>query len=343
MMKDTIIIRTDASSEIGIGHVMRTLALAQNLREYFNIHYISTKLTVELKKVLKAEKINLQIIYSKEGTKEDLYQTVEISNNLNARWIIVDGYHFNEQYIDFLKKSGFKILLFDDFAKMNFYSADIILNKGVYARKEMYSNRDKESKLLLGPKYNILRKEFLKYNRKDILFKDIPENMLITMGGADPSNVTLRILEILEEIKHKFKVKVLLGPANKHKKVMKERMSLSQLNIKLIENTNEISSIMNWADFAITSGGTTLFEMAYMGLPSIVIQTVDNQRSAEILSKKYNICNYLCNYKELSTEILETAILGMLDKSVRIEMSNNGRELIDSSNIERILHHIITG
>ena len=95
--------------------------------------------------------LNYMLEFLKDYPKEDL-------------WLVVDGYHFNENYHHKLKNIGVRLIVFDDIGHLKFYSADIIINQNIFAKKIKYS-RSSDSKLLLGEKYFLLRNEFLRVKK----------------------------------------------------------------------------------------------------------------------------------------------------------------------------------
>ncbi|SDK04069.1 UDP-2,4-diacetamido-2,4,6-trideoxy-beta-L-altropyranose hydrolase [Sediminibacillus albus] len=341
MKKVKFIIRADASNAIGAGHIMRTLALAQSLKKYSSIQFVCSEITTGLIKLLNKENVCLDVLPSTPGSEEDLNKTIEIAKIKQVDWIILDGYHFNDSYITELKKNGLKVLLFDDFANLDYYCADIILNRGTFVNEEMYTNIETYSQLLIGPQFTTLRKEFLNWQGVKPAIKTTPTNVLISMGGADPNNVTLSIIRMLEKVNdYNREIKVLLGPANNHKDRINASLTKSKLDLHIVEDDEDMPSLLNWADFAITAGGTTLFEMAYMGLPSIVIQIAENQKSAKILAERYQTCLYLGGDTTITQHDFEEALQIINDLNVRKKMAINGQNLIDGRGNERILEKL---
>ncbi|MGG3888379.1 UDP-2,4-diacetamido-2,4,6-trideoxy-beta-L-altropyranose hydrolase [Metabacillus fastidiosus] len=337
-LEKTLVIRADASSLIGTGHIMRTLALAQLFKKSVKVQYVCAEITNELLNLLIKEQIEVKLLNEKLGTKEELLATINYIKLLNTQWIIIDGYEFDESYISGLKDTGLKVLLIDDFGQLNYYAADIVLNRGVYAREDMYLNREPYTELLLGPKFTVLREEFLRWKGVPKKIKKVPRNLLVTMGGADPNNITLKIINMFDRVLlDHYTIKVVLGAANTHANVIKERVKRINIDVELIEIANEMPTLMNWADIAITAGGTTLFEMAFMGLPSAVIQIAENQRSAKVLAEKYNTCIFIGEDRKILDTDIKKVISILQDPKMRYAMSVNGQRLIDGDGNKRII------
>jgi spore coat polysaccharide biosynthesis predicted glycosyltransferase SpsG len=168
-MPSTLLIRADASVSIGTGHIMRMIALGQAWQaQGGEVHFFCAEITPALEQRLASEGFHLSRIHSPLGSQEDLSETIHlISETLqvdrqNAR-VVLDGYHFGSGYQLGIKAAGFKLLVVDDYGHADFYHADWVLNQNISAREELYAKRSPDTKLLLGPKFVMLRKEFLAY------------------------------------------------------------------------------------------------------------------------------------------------------------------------------------
>lgn len=277
------------------------------------------------------------------GSVEDAKATATFLKKKSCSYLILDGYYFNEQYIEFLKSENIKIILFDDYGQLSTYKVDLIINRGVFANQKLYENRQEYTHLLLGPKYMILRDEFMKFRggyQKKI--SDVPTNILISLGGSDFYNITEQLIDSLSQIDliNGRNLMVVIGVNYSYKDKLLDYVRNKDY-IQVIENSSTMSDLMHWADFAITAGGTTLFEMAFMGLPSIVIKTAENQKSSQILAKKYKTCIFLGDAKQLNHEKLKHAIYKIENKNFRQILSKNGRELIDGYGNERIMQKLL--
>jgi len=129
MINEFILIRADASLNIGTGHIMRCLALAQYLQNHqVKPIFICAELPNNLQTRLINENIKFILINAELGSDQDAKITINLANQYQVNWIIIDGYQFNSEYQKQLKEAGFKILFFDDYGHCNYYYADLILN-----------------------------------------------------------------------------------------------------------------------------------------------------------------------------------------------------------------------
>src|SRR5215216_4793334 len=159
-----LLIRADASAQIGTGHIMRCLALAQAWQAQGGAVTFATMKTLPdaLQTRLQNEHIVLHLLDTKPGSADDAAQTAALAASLGAA-VVVDGYHFGGDYQYTLKSAGLKLLFIDDNVHADHYYADFVLNQNIYANEAMYANREPRTILLLGPRYVLLRLEFWRW------------------------------------------------------------------------------------------------------------------------------------------------------------------------------------
>lgn len=338
-MVGNIIVRADASRKIGTGHIMRTLALAETLKEQgMKVFFLCIDIPRNLEIRLKKENMNV-IKYQniKIGSSEDAENTVKLAKSLKVKWIIADGYNFGTIFQKIIKAQGNKLLLFDDYRHSDYYYADLVINGGVHANKISYMNKNENTKVLLGPKYILLREEFLNKNQKRVV--SISANkILVTLGGSDPTNQTAKVLKALKNIEEDFKAKIIIGPGYEAK------VDLQNDNrIEFIKSVNDMASLIMWADIGISAGGITLLEMAFLGLPNLIIKTAKNQCATHLFSDKYQTSIYLGKAEEVTSEVIEREVKELQKNlSLRQKMSENGKKLIDGKGNQRILESLLS-
>ena len=219
LFMSTLLLRPDASLKIGTGHVMRCLALAQGWQaQGGKTLIVMAKSTSNLDARLVTE--GMQVLYLTEvlpGSLDDVRETAIIAQQHNAAWIIIDGYHFDAWYQKYLKEAGYPLLFVDDNGHARHYYADLILNQNIHANASMYGNRDPDTKLLLGPSYAVLRREFWSWRKWKRKIPRKARNILVTMGGSDPDNVTLKVIRALQQIEFDdLQFIIVVGGSNPH-------------------------------------------------------------------------------------------------------------------------------
>ena len=283
-MPSTLLIRADASLSIGTGHIMRMIALGQAWQaQGGEVHFLCAEITPALEQRLASEGFHLLRIDATLGSQEDLSETMHLiaetlhADRQNAR-VVLDGYHFGSDYQLGIKAAGFKLLVVDDYGHADFYHADWVLNQNISAREELYAKRSPDTKLLQGPKFALLRREFLKYRGWQRQIPEIARKVLVTLGGADPDNVTGKVIEALVPLD--IEVKVVVGGSNPHLLELQQAvvsLRTQPAKIELVQNPTDMPGLMAWADLAIAAGGSTAWELAFMGLPFFTIILAENQ------------------------------------------------------------------
>ena len=179
---------------------MRCLSLKQQwVSEGGRSLFVSCMVTPNVKSRLASEDTEIIYLPSILGSNNDAQQTASLAKKFSASWVILDGYAFDSAYQKIIKDAGLNLLLIDDNGSMGHYYADIVLNQNIHANKELYQDKEPYVRLLLGTKYVLLRAEFLNWHG---LKREIPKtarNILVTLGGSDPENVTLKVIKGIQE------------------------------------------------------------------------------------------------------------------------------------------------
>jgi UDP-2,4-diacetamido-2,4,6-trideoxy-beta-L-altropyranose hydrolase len=336
-----LLIRTDASATIGTGHVMRCLALAQAWHDRGGqVTLAATDLTPALAQRLKAERVQVIRLSDVGGSLADAAATAELDNQLHSRWIIVDGYQFDAAYQQALKASGLKLLFLDDYGHADFYTADLILNQNLYANAALYQQRSPDSQLLLGTDYVLLRREFWNWRGWQRTVAGIARKVLVTLGGADPANVTLKVVQALQQLDGLESI-ILVGGSNPHLEQLQAEIGASS-SIQLRQNVTNIPELMVNADMAIAAGGSTSWELAFMGLPTLMLILAENQRLvAEALDQQAVAIN-LGWHQQVSARLMQQTLLGLsADQTLRANMTQRGQALVDGRGAERVITHLL--
>ncbi len=336
----TLFIRADAGSHIGTGHLMRCLALAQAWKGAGGkVVFITACRNEGLLRRIREEEIEVHLLSLSYPDPGDW----EVTKNVLARhpgaWVVLDGYHFNETYQKRIKDAGNRLLVIDDMVHLKHYYADIVLNQNLHAEDLHYSCEPYYTKLLLGTKYVLLRREFLAWRDWKREIPKVARRVLVTLGGSDPGNYTLKVIQALQKLDISgLEAIVVIGASNPHADVLKKALGQSCIPIRLIQSAKNMPELMAWADVAIAAGGTTCWELAFMGVPSLVLILAENQRLiAEGLDQAGAAVN-LGWHKDLSSSEIENALLSLIsDKPKRAEVAQRAQALVDGSGSIRLL------
>lgn len=272
-----IYFRADGNSEIGLGHVIRSLALADILKNEFECHFIIRNPLQTLKEQILDVCKSIIILSETNNDIEEANQVVDICLT-KEDIVVLDGYNFNTQYQKVIKNKGCKLVCVDDIHSYHFV-ADVVINHAGGVDKNKYS-REIYTRIYLGLKFAILRKDFLEEskNRVGIEFN---KNVFICFGGADPNNETLIALKKCEEVGNIDKCYVVLGQAFLHHMQLEYYLKKSSLNVKILNNLSAAQMVkyMKKCSRAITPPSTISYEYLSVGGYLFLKIIADNQRN----------------------------------------------------------------
>jgi UDP-2,4-diacetamido-2,4,6-trideoxy-beta-L-altropyranose hydrolase len=335
-----LIIRTDASLRTGLGHGMRCLALAQGWKDLGGeVCFALAESLPAFDQRLERERFETVNLPVKPGTSEDAFRTAAVAREHAAPWVVVDGYHFNPTYQKAVRESGARLLVFDDYGHAGDYSADIVLNQNISARAKTYTPRASRTRLLLGPQYALLRRDFRIRHLVEKRAPPVGRKILVTLGGVDAHNVTLKVVQALQKNPiESLDGVIVIGGGNPYRESLEAAVRNTPGRLRLVRDPADMSELMAWADLAIGASGTTSWELAFMGVPSLLIATADNQREVgESLDRK-GVAKNLGWHEGLTVPHLAHAIREIAEsRSIRAEMSRRGRDVVDGQGVGRVV------
>jgi len=351
-----IAIRTDASRNIGSGHVMRCLTLADALSELGNeVVFICKEHDSNLidkiidsgyeVKGLPTTSVNcfdFPLAHGEwlGGTQEDdAVKTIAAIKSVDADWMIVDHYAIDECWHKKIRSYVKRIFVIDDLGDRK-YDCDILLDQNLGSTKEKYQELvPKGCELLLGPEYALLRSEFAQWRDKSLeRRKQItePKNILVSFGGIDPHNITTEVINELSKISNlaDSEVNVVLGGQSLHVNVVELAAKKSRLEINVHVDTDRMAELMSQADLAIGASGASAWERCALGLPTISYVIADNQKiiAEELLKKGASII-------AKSTKDLSDAVSKIKESLNSISLASV--RLVDGLGVSRVVDSLL--
>lgn len=339
----TLLIRADASEEIGAGHVMRCLALAQAWQDSGGRAMFAMNACREaMRSRLRSEGIEVAILDCDPGGGKDARATAKLAQENAAKWIAVDGYFFGTEYQKRIKDEGFSLLFVDDNAHTDHYRADLVLNQNLHACEEMYAKREPYTRLLLGSRYALLRREFLHWRDGKSESPEKATRLLVTLGGADPDNVTSKVISAIEELDlPELETKVVVGPLNKNLPALQAQLYRNRQKITLLTERVDMPELLAWADAAVAGAGSTSWELCFMGVPSLLIVLAENQiHVADKLEKEGAAVNLGECTRRSSHAVAEQVRQVLLTKTLRIDLAEHARGIVDGRGAQRVVRHL---
>lgn len=337
------------SEQIGYGHIMRCMTLANCFVDLHQDVFFISKYTKGFE-LLKEEgfdirKIGSEVSKSSIGTDDNNSNYDQILENEiipilkveKPECVIIDDYNVDADFFKLIHIYTKFIVYIDDLNTFD-YPVDMIIN-GTASAFNMDYKKIKERILLLGMKYNLLRKEFQKVPHK--LIKNKINSMLITTGGADSHHMTQIIADFLlsDEYTAKMNIHIIIGGAFTEEHSIYDLGKLD--NVFIYKSPKQMSDIMLKCDIAITAGGSTLYELMACGIPTISFIYAENQISqVKALEEKKLILN-LGWYNELNGDLLISQIRKLEDYKMRKQISESGIINLDGQGAMRCAKKIL--
>lgn len=346
----TVGIRTDGGPDIGMGHMMRCLSLAKEFRRKGNRVCFICSVSEGIRKVIEEgfeviqldREINERITVSssfKSDFLKEAYQMVSVLGKNDIQVLIVDKYDIPAKYFFTVKPYVRKLIYIDDLNKL-VYPVDIVINGNITAAYMNYEKYSADQQLLLGPAYNMIREEFRNVPKKKI-YKSV-KHIMVTTGGSDSHGMTLKFLGMIlsnQEFADQ-RIHVILGSLFTQITDLK-KIGQRDHRVILYENVSSIWEIMHRADIAVSAGGTTLYELAACGTPTLAFVSADNQ---EFLVEKMHEKGYVISlgwfYQIEASAFLSQLKAFINDYQRRENMSRQAQNLVDGRGVERIVKHI---
>lgn len=294
-----IVVRVDASSEIGVGHVMRCLTLADRLASVgCRVSFVCREYAGHLQSLIEEKGHDCFLLAVPSGRSEvsrgscvshqrkDADEFIEALAQFEVRpsWVICDHYALDQVWHNLVRPYADRLMVIDDLANRQ-YRCELLLDPTLGRSQADYIGKvPPECRLLLGTDYALLRSEFTHFRSHALIKREeaVSEfRILVTMGGADPQNATaiiLRSLELLEAPERLF-VDVVMGGSARHLREVCSQADASRLRMRVHANVKNMAALMLAADLAIGASGGTSWERCCLGLPSLLVVLADNQRN----------------------------------------------------------------
>ncbi len=321
MAKPKIYFRADGNSEIGLGHIIRLISIAQSANIYFKCYFIIKSPSSLLVNLVSSTCKDIIILPEFDFLLEEnvIVDLIDAKNGI----LILDGYHFDEEYKSRIAKSGIRIVSIVDTLYEDLVS-DVIINHAGIKDRKLFKLKPR-AKIYLGPKYCMLRKEFIEGARKKKLLEE-NENVFLCFGGADPSDYTINFLKENSNFFKSKNLNIVIGSGYKFEKELRAFLNKAKFKHSLYQNLTgeEILGIMSNCWIGITSASTIAYEFLCSSGVLYLVKTADNQK---------NIYDYLLNEKMA----FNCNLLGKLSKNkVSLALKKQG-QLFDGKSIERII------
>lgn len=350
-----LLLRCDATPETGVGHLMRCLALGEAWQAYGGnvtvIGHVKGDLLRNRIYNSGAKYVPLDGSFSSSNELDELYGMLLALRDSEHSftwhpWLVLDGYHFDTAYQSAVRKQGYSLCVVDDFAHLDFYDADVLLNQNIGADALVYHYLD-SARTLFGPDYAMLRSQFLAGRESERSIPEQASNILVTFGGSDLKNQIPKVLRALGEIENtNLTVNVVLGFDFRESDEFRQALNkASRLHkVELLRGVEDMPRLMAWADLAISAGGSTTYEIAFMGVPMILIAIADNQLGIVQGLHEAGVAVSLGWYEDVLENSISWGIARVCEsRESRRELCKAGQMLVDGHGCKRILNILAQG
>ena len=331
-MKYDFGIRVDLGGKTGSGHFYRCLSIATELKNLGK----KVIFLVKSEKDFLAHIGDLNFSYTVLSGKtddEEINNCKKIISQIKN--LIIDLQSKNELY-DKIFHGICKIAIIDDLGGIKVYS-DLLFNGHIVKKFHNYDLATIKTKTFLGSKYMPIRKEFLVEKDNVVVSKRPIKNILISFGGSDDLNLTSKLIEKFAD--KKYNLTIVIGPTITNKNIIKE-LSEKQSNIHLKNSVQNMASLLVKQDLVISSAGITTYELACLGIPTILIPINSYQyiTADEMMSNGFGI-NF--GFWDNDFQRLQAIINKLDDYGKRKKMSDCGRKIVDGKGVLRVVEKLI--
>lgn len=294
--------RADASIQIGTGHVMRCLTLADELtRQGHECWFICREHPGHLGDLIVSKGHNLTLLPASTDTpppqnrsasedyaswlcvpwQEDANQTLDAISTLNPDWLVVDHYALDAQWERTLSSAVDKIMVIDDLANRP-HECALLLDQNLGRVASDYDGLlPAECKRMIGPRYAMLRPEFAALREQSLSRRKNPElkRILISLGGVDRTNVTGQVLTALahSSLPASTELDIIMGASAPYLDEVSQQAAQLPFKATVSVNVQDMAERMCFADLSIGAAGGTSWERGCLGLPAVLVVLAENQ------------------------------------------------------------------
>ncbi|MBC7617632.1 MAG: UDP-2,4-diacetamido-2,4,6-trideoxy-beta-L-altropyranose hydrolase [Candidatus Saccharibacteria bacterium] len=354
-----VVFRTDASLQIGTGHVMRCLTLAHELRDKGAVcHFICREHPGNLIGLIRTRGF---VVTALPGGATDFWpalaapvayahwlgcdwqidaeQTLEFVKAIVPDWLVVDHYAIDSQWEEVLRPQTRRMMVIDDLADRK-HVCDLLLDQNLGREAEDYSSKVPAACMLLaGPPYALLRPEFAELRTYSLRRRQHPQvkNLLVTMGGVDSYNATSLVLEALRNsaLPEDCRITVVMGPHAPWLLRVRKLAASMPWPTSVRVGVENMAQLMADSDLAIGAAGGTSWERCCLGLPTLVVVLAENQRLGAQALKRTAAAILIGEIDDIEIQLprmFETTI----QDEILAQMSKAASEITDGRGLEKL-------
>lgn len=330
------VFRLDVGLSIGMGHLIRCYALAAAfVDDGWNVDF-----------AVNAE--SCETVFALAGKRPLVVPSgVNGARAMTSNWpegvelLVVDHYGLDAVFENACRPWAKIIAVIDDMTN-RMHSCDLLLNPSpVVVAADYGATTPDGCRFLLGARYALLRPQFLSGRKEIHPQPPIVDRLLITMGGSDPENLTERAVEALRLLSTIPQTRIILGSAYAFDEQLKDSVNGLSDRISVYENVDDMAAHMAWSDIAISTAGSTTWELCAIGVPALYIQTAENQNAVVRAIEAYDVGMVLGLAVDITAKDIAAAIEALRNNQERrVQYAAHGRALVDGQGTRRIVEKI---
>lgn len=359
-----VVFRADASLQIGSGHVMRCLTLAEALRaEGVECHFICREHPGHLLDLIRNKGFSAYGLSTADTSLDSdmpARQAVELTHaswlgatqlqdaktctpileKIMPDWLIVDHYALDAQWETSLKAFFIRLLVIDDLADRK-HICDLLLDQNLgHAEQDYTTLVPNNCRLMIGAQYALLRPEFARLRKQSLERRGSPklQHILITMGGVDLANATGVTLQTLKAcpLPASCRISVVMGIKSPYLAEVADAAASMPWPTEVLVNITDMGERMVSADVVIGAAGSTSWERCCLGVPTIMVVVADNQKSgAEALLSSGSV-TLIEQVHDISVRLPE-AMRALANENTLLGMSEKARKVCDGLGVLRVI------
>lgn len=358
-----IAFRTDASLQIGTGHVMRCLTLADALRERgADCLFICRRSPGHLLDLIaqrghKAVSLPVRTEEPPQPTADpaharwlgtdwasDAEDTRHALSPTAVDWLVVDHYALDQRWEQALRLYYHRLMVIDDLADRPHY-CDLLLDQNLGRTDADYIGLlPANTVTLIGPQYALLRPEFAQLRAESLArhAKLQLKHLLVAMGGVDKDNATGRVLDALSTcaLPPDLTITVVMGPCAPWLEHVQTQATQMQCPTRVLVGVNDMARIMTESDLAIGAAGGTAWERCCVGLASIVLVLADNQQPGAEALQATGAALAMQNASEIQHLFQAHTLFGPIPKLLH-QMSKAAGQVTDGLGVLRTTQQLM--
>jgi UDP-2,4-diacetamido-2,4,6-trideoxy-beta-L-altropyranose hydrolase len=272
-----VVFRVEGEPSIGLGHVMRCMALAQSLVKSGHVVFFFMTPRSQHFCRNRADWTGKIIAITNIDTSAEPQWLAKKCIDLCADWLVLDGYHFDQAYRQSFQCNVFKLAVFDDMNNSGALNVDMVINGALNASLHNYQLTAPKASLAIGQNYQVLRQEFLQLTNRKCSNR---KSLTLMFGGSDPKGLTINALQSLGNANASMPIIVITGAAYDGLSDLTDLIKNSELDITHLHDCQNMAAVLLNTQLALSAAGGSQFELLACATPSILVVVAENQKPA---------------------------------------------------------------